>query len=276
MQDFRITRIADRTYSILDAGDSSFYVVEGDERAAVIDTGITPGGSIMPIVRKLTDKPVILLLTHAHIDHMHHMDEFDEVYMSHKEFSMAPESLEEMMAGKQLRLENTLPISTGSVINLGDESLEVCEVGGHTPGSVAFYAKNRDLLFTGDAIGSGYGVWMQTPDSLPLEEYLDNLRAFLRWLVERGGRMRFWGGHSYQQFQSTLILHYNPVNLGLLCDLIDLVDGLVKGTIVGRASNADKIMSLTPALYASFGRAEIQYRPENIRRKDNKQSAQEQ
>lgn len=76
--------------------------------------------------------------------------------------------------------------------------------------------------------------------------------------------MQFWGGHSYQQFQSTLILHYNPLSMGLLCDLIDLVEGLVKGTIVGRASNADKILSLTPALYASFGRAEIQYRPDHL------------
>lgn len=263
MQNFRITRIADRTYSILDAGDSSFYVVEGKTRAAVIDTGITPGGKIMPVIRKLTDKPVILLLTHAHIDHMHHMDEFDEVYMCHKEFQMPWESLEEMMGGKQLCLKETLPIETGSTIDLGDESLEVCEIGGHTPGSVAYYAKNRDILFTGDAIGSGYGVWMQSADSLCLEEYLGNLRAFLKWLVDRGGRMQFWGGHSYQQFQSTLIVHYNPLTMGLLCDLIDLVDGLVKGTIVGRASNADKILSLEPALYASFGRAEIQYRPEN-------------
>lgn len=37
MQDFRITRIGENIYHILDSGDSSFYVVEGSERAAVID-----------------------------------------------------------------------------------------------------------------------------------------------------------------------------------------------------------------------------------------------
>ena len=72
MQEFRTTRIASGVYSILDAGDSSFYVVEGTDRAAVIDTGITPGGRIMPVVRSLTDKPLVLVITHAHIDHMHH------------------------------------------------------------------------------------------------------------------------------------------------------------------------------------------------------------
>lgn len=43
MQNFRITRIGEKIYHILDEGNSSFYVVEGEERAAVIDTGITPG-----------------------------------------------------------------------------------------------------------------------------------------------------------------------------------------------------------------------------------------
>ncbi len=41
-----------------DAGNSSFYVVEGEEKkAAVIDTGITAGTKILPVIRELTDKP---------------------------------------------------------------------------------------------------------------------------------------------------------------------------------------------------------------------------
>ena len=100
MQDFRVTRIGEGAYSILDAGDSSFYVVEGAERAAVIDTGITPGGRVMPTVRSLTDKPPVLILTHAHIDHMHHMDEFEEVYLCHEDLALPPPYLQEMMGGK--------------------------------------------------------------------------------------------------------------------------------------------------------------------------------
>ena len=53
--------------------------------------------------------------------------------------------------------------------------------------------------------------------------------------------------------------------MGLLCDLIDLVDQVVQGKIVGRVSNVDKTLTLEPALYASFGRAELQYDPNNIR-----------
>lgn len=266
MQDFRVTRIAPGIYSILDAGDSSFYVVEGSEKAAVIDTGITPGGKILPVIRRLTDKPLLLVITHAHVDHFHHMDEFDEVYMCRDELKLPGAALKGMKAGKKLNLEGTIDIRTGSVIDLGGDSLEICQVPGHTPGSVVVLEKKYNKLFTGDAIGSGYGVWMQVPGAVPLEDYYNSLVSLMKWLVDRGGRMEFWGGHSYQQFQSTLIPNYNPLSLGLLADLIDLVDGIVRGEIVGRASNADKIMSLEPGKYASFGRAEIQYMPSNILR----------
>ena len=87
MQDFRVSRIKPGAYSILDAGESSFYVVEGRDRAAVIDTGITPGGRIMSLIRKLTSKPVVLILTHAHIDHMHHADEFDSICVTRSSVS---------------------------------------------------------------------------------------------------------------------------------------------------------------------------------------------
>ena len=50
--------------------------------------------------------------------------------------------------------------------------MRVLEVPGHTPGSVAFYDEKRNLLFTGDAIGSGIGVWMIVPGGLTLSEYL--------------------------------------------------------------------------------------------------------
>lgn len=136
MQDFRITRIGEDIYHILDSGNSSFYVVGGTERAAVIDTGITPGGKILPVVRSLTQKPLLLVVTHAHIDHFHHMDEFETVYMSHREFQMPEDFLIGMMAGKNLALHDTIDINTNDVIDLGGNVLEICEVPGHTPGSI--------------------------------------------------------------------------------------------------------------------------------------------
>lgn len=265
MAEFQITQIAPHAYHILDGIEASFYVVEGDNKAAVIDTGITEGEKIRPIVEKLTDKPLVLVVTHAHIDHFHHMDEFETVYMCHEELTMPESVLTQMMAGKKLKLKETIDIRTNDVIDLGGEVLEICQVPGHTPGSVAVLAQKRNLVFTGDSIGSGYGVWMQAPGGIKLTEYYDSLCFFMKWLVERGGRMRFFGGHNMQQFQSSYVTPHNPLNLGLLADLIDLVDKVVKGEIVGRDSNVDRSFCYEPTRYACFGRAEIQYLQSGIR-----------
>lgn len=272
-QDYVVQCIGDGAYSVLDAGKASFYIVEGCSRAAVIDTGITVGGKIMPLIRSITDKPLLLLLTHAHVDHMHHMDEFRDcdVFLGAADADLPEDFLRPMCAGKDLiaDIRGARKLKTGDIIDLGNNQLEVCIVPGHTPGSAVFLDRKNNLLFTGDAIGSGAGVWLQLEQSLPLEEYLRSLINLQKWLVDRGGRMKFWGGHSSQIFQSTLIPGYNPLGMGLLADLIDLVDGVVSGTIVGHRSNVDKFVGLEVPLYASYGRAELQYSPSNIHSKND-------
>ena len=264
MGGFDIQQIDDTTYHVLDAGASSFYVLEGTDRAAVIDTGITEGERIRPVIRKLTKKPPVLLVTHAHPDHVYHAPEFDEIYMSHRELEMGPVMFEQMTAGRGDVLRASNDIRTGSVIDLGGRELEVCEVPGHTPGSVVFFDRSHQQLFCGDAIGSGIGVWMQVMSALPLATYQQSLVDLGRWLVERGGRMRFFGGHGSQQFMTSLPSGWNPLGMGLLFDMIDLVDGIVKGTIVGRESSAPVPGTYRRCLHAEFGRAQIEYRPDNI------------
>ena len=260
----QVWKIADGIYSFLDKGEASFYLIEGSEKAAVIDTGISPGEKIVPLIRTYTDKPLLLVLTHAHIDHVYHMDEFTEVYMNQEDSAIAGRLLEQMGCDKKMDFTSVTDVQTGSTINLGNAELDICRIGGHSPGSIAVYEKKSDSVFTGDAIGSGYGVWMQVPGALPLDVYYGNLTHFLKWLIARGGRMNFYGGHYRQRFQSPLVPNYNPVNLGMLCDMIDLVDKLVKGEITGRESVQDKSFGTEKTLYASYGRAEIQYRQSNI------------
>jgi hydroxyacylglutathione hydrolase len=264
MVECQVWKITDKIYSFLDKGEDSFYVVEGERSAAVIDTGISVGEKIVPVIRQYTDKPLVLVATHAHVDHIYHMDEFDTVYMNRDELSAPLSFREKMKTDKVFDFSSVVDIRTNSRIDLGGTELEICQIGGHSPGSVAVYEKDSDSLFTGDAIGSGYGVWMQVPGALPLDVYYNNLVSFLNWLVTRGGRMKFYGGHYRQRFQSPLIPNYNPVNMGMLCDMIDLVDKVVTGEIAGRESVQDKSFDAEMTLYAYYGRAEIQYHKSNV------------
>ncbi len=253
------TRIADGIFHIEDENACSLYVVEGTQKALVIDTGVSDGVKIMPLIRKLSDKPVELAATHGHLDHIGHMDEFETVYMSHRELQIPKESFGALTGIKKEEIERTRNITSKDVIDLGENSVEVFEVPGHSPGSVVFLEKKNGYLFTGDAIGSGCGVWMQLPGSLKLSEYRESLLRFRKWLVEQNRALKFFGGHNFQQFQSPLVPGHNPLSIGLVCDLTDLVEKLLSGEIVGRDANVDKTFSLEPTLYAGYGRAEILY-----------------
>lgn len=261
--EFCVLLIDPGVYSVTNSSGHTFYIVEGDQRAAVIDTGCTHGRRILPLIRQYTQKPLLLIITHAHSDHIYHMDEFDEVYMSHREFQLPESFLQMMMEDKQLNLRETKDIRTGDEIDLGGRTLEVLEVPGHTPGSIVLWDKNGNHLFTGDAIGSGNDVWMQWPSALPLDQYYPSLLQLLSWCVARGGRMKLLGGHSRQCFGSHL-LSYNPFSLGWLCDLIDLVDQVLQGKIIGQPSDVDIILEPEPPLCATFGRAILQYMPSRI------------
>ena len=262
---FDILKIRSQVWRILDQEQNTFYLIEGNEKAAVIDTGITTGARIMPMLQTLTAKPMVLILTHAHIDHFHHMDEFETVYMCHDELTMPDWFLHEMMAGKSLELRSTQHIDTNSIIDLGGRSLEICKIPGHTPGSIAVFDRKDNLVFTGDAIGSGCGVWMQLPGSTSLLQYKESLSSFLHWLLNKTESPEFWGGHCMQRWQSAKVPGDNPVTVGLLADLIDLVNGL----LCGRVDSWDielpaDVRAGDKACNSAFGRAEITFNPENM------------
>ena len=49
-------------------GSQNMYLLEGDEKALLIDTG-WGSGTLRPYVERLTQKPVQVILTHGHLDH---------------------------------------------------------------------------------------------------------------------------------------------------------------------------------------------------------------
>lgn len=117
-------------------------MVEGDEKAAVIDTGITTGKKIMPLLRELTDKPLLLVVTHVHWDHIYHMDEFEEVYMCHDEKKIDETTLRTLTIGRLKPWNEIHDIHTDSVISLGGTELRICQ-GSRTHTGKRSYSGNQ-------------------------------------------------------------------------------------------------------------------------------------
>ena len=126
--------------------NESVYVVEGDDKALVIDAG-TEMPHLSKAVATLTDKPLMLALTHGHGDHVGGVVSFPEVWIHPADTSMIGAGARQY--GIQVHL-----LSDGEVIDLGGRQIEVLHTPGHTSGSVTFFDKARGYGFSGDAFGS--------------------------------------------------------------------------------------------------------------------------
>ena len=84
MVEFKTEKLSDRVTRIRAVCGELMYLVEGNSRAALIDTG-SGFGSLKKTVEAITDKPLSVLLTHGHTDHAMGAGEFTDVYMNRKD-----------------------------------------------------------------------------------------------------------------------------------------------------------------------------------------------
>lgn len=141
-----IIKINDTTYRIEDEY-VRFFVLLGQERAAVVDTGVSGEGAI-DIARSITDKPLLLINTHCDGDHTSATFEFDKYYVNEKDYVGC-------MMGR--KYPDSVPefITDGDEIDLGGRLLRMIEIPGHTKGSIAILDVNNRSLFAGDSIQTG-------------------------------------------------------------------------------------------------------------------------
>lgn len=142
------------------ASVNAFIVELGDGTVALIDSGVEPEAG--PLLRALetldlgVEDVVAIFFTHGHQDHVSGALAFPNA----RRFGLEAES--DLVAGRQnperpfpsfgepeeTGIELTDTVEDGSVVALGDTSVEVFAVPGHTEGSAAFLV--HGVLFLGD------------------------------------------------------------------------------------------------------------------------------
>jgi glyoxylase-like metal-dependent hydrolase (beta-lactamase superfamily II) len=169
-----VTRIAERHALPLHGGQA--WLVRGRDRDVLIDacTGIVP---LKPLVQDLSGREPVLVVTHAHYDHMGGAHEFGarfahpaevaamvlggraatlaEGWLGAGSFRRAPWPGFDPAAHEIRPAPPTGLLSDGDTIDLGDRSLRVIHLPGHAPGLIGVFDEAMGLLFSSDALYDG-------------------------------------------------------------------------------------------------------------------------
>ncbi len=243
-------------FRIDDGKQSSLYLVRGQRGALLVDTGMAPE-PLAPFLRTETDLPVTLLVTHGHGDHAAHADEFERAYMSPEDIPLLPGAFRRLGIGSGIRTECIRPLTDGLVVEPDGFRVHCLNVGGHTPGSMAFYEEKRSILFTGDAVGSGAGVWMQLEGCLPLSRYRENLKRLDLFWAGLPEDTPVYPGHYGQRFMHPS--GDNPVCRELVQDMIELCGRILEGREDRKPAPEFAVREIRPAYTAEYGRASMIY-----------------
>ncbi len=175
---FTVERLDEDTFAISEPKHwekTHCYLLLGEERAALIDTGLGVS-NINQVVAQLTSLPVTVLTTHAHWDHLGGHDLFKRFAVHEAEASWLtghfplplavvkqnllrkPAAFPRDFSPDAYRVfqgEPSFLLHDGDTLDFGGRRLTVLHTPGHSPGHCCFYEADRRYLYTGDLLYAG-------------------------------------------------------------------------------------------------------------------------
>lgn len=212
-----VHKIDDRLYILNENLKPGVYftmaLVIGGEKAAIIDTGYGASGDLDRVIRGITDKPVVCLLTHCDPDHAGGAALFDDIHMSSldeelmrsgslsplirrmiirktcADRTVAAYTRKHMVKASRFSYRN---IADGETFDLGDCVLEAVSLGGHSKGSMCFWNREEHYVIAGDSVANVNSAVLFFGKCLPLSAYRRNLQRFAEKV---GGDVDIYTGH---------------------------------------------------------------------------------
>lgn len=223
---------------------SDIYLIVGKEKALLIDLSNNirwadnAAESLRKIVAERTEgKELTITFTHNHGDHIGMIHAYADDAAVH--FALPETDFQHLVT--RFPIADYCFINEGHVFDLGGAEIEVIAVPGHTEGSVVFYMNGNDILFSGDAIGSGHGVWIFNTDAFT--RYASAVPHLIEWLENPDNgvnteKLRIFGGH-YWQRDWLPELGDNEMGMPYIHDMQLLVNEIEEGKALTEPSGLD-------------------------------------
>ncbi|MBP0724501.1 MBL fold metallo-hydrolase [Bacillus sp. RG28] len=141
--------------------ETNCYVLANDLKEVLIFDPGEEAFEIFDVIEENQYKPLAILLTHAHFDHIGALDEVRDrynipVYLHENEKDFLADSTKNgsalFLRREVFAREADHLISKEGKMEIGNFTLSVFETPGHSPGSVSYYVKDAKSVFSGDAL----------------------------------------------------------------------------------------------------------------------------
>ena len=156
---------ATNCYAVFDGGAKTpgGYVDDGQLKEAVIIDPAADAACIEAMIARYKLRPVAVLLTHGHFDHLSAADAVRrrygiKVYAGNEERSVMNSSsynLSLPFTGEGMTLEADEYFKPGEELDFAGFRIGTIPVPGHTIGSVCYYFEEQKVLFSGDTLFAG-------------------------------------------------------------------------------------------------------------------------
>ena len=239
-----ITKLGKNMWVIETSDKTTMYLVEGDQKALLIDTG-TRVAKLDSIIKLVTKKPLMVVITHAHGDHAGNIHFFKEIWMHPADTVL----LRQKYNGKINFVKD------GDIFDLGGTQIEVSHMPAHTPGSIVLLDRKAGICYSGDAFGSN-DVWLQLKPLSPMQTYVNSCLKMEK-LMDSGITKIYCGHYPYVK---------KPFDKSYIVTMRKLAEGLINGTAPVAKPYPQKVGCPNP-MAVSSGEATIVFDPDYIKLK---------
>lgn len=226
---------------------SDMYLIVGPEKGLLIDLSNlikwdqTADESLRTLIgERLDDKPLLIAVTHNHGDHLGMLPAFAgdpsvRFWIPENEFrgtGIFPE-------------DRTTYFAENASLDLGGGvRINTFEIPGHTPHSTSYILDGANLMFTGDAIGSGRGIWLF--DEASFYVYINAIDRLIQYIEDPENhldkdKLRFYGGHYWQGAQ------VGELTVQYVYDMRSLIEEMKKGS-----ADVEEMSTFIPFLDSNF------------------------
>lgn len=146
--------------------ENTYLLFDETKECIIIDPGCYDTSEQLKLVSFIEDnklKPVKLINTHCHLDHVFGNGFVAQTYQLKLEINKQEQPvLDSYLMSAKLYGLNASPspqpsvyLSEGDIISFGNSTLSILFTPGHSPGSITFYNQNQKFMIAGDVLFYG-------------------------------------------------------------------------------------------------------------------------